>query len=1056
MTQGGAGVPPADDQPRADAQDCEEWNWRARHEQVSWVAADPHNGFGGRWQALERGVECGYEMTNACEEEEASHFVDGWSEAAAAAGWIWDECYGEGWGGEAWPADGAEWMADSVVHGGKDQGEEWSRGIEMWEAGTEGSRHWKDDRLDAPRGRMYRGRQQRTGPWPRGGKSHIYVPRRVDLEQRFKERNQKEEVTTLMIRNVPNRYDRWTLMQELDELGFRGKYDFLYLPIDNATRWNVGYAFVNFDEPKDAHECMLTLDGHQFFRYRSSKKRVAQVSVAHIQGLEQNLAHCQGTSVFSTQQHWLRPWVRKWTGSKCQDRQSSDEQDTELELDIQIKEQDADMICPSSKPSPESSLTSAALCGPTVELRIGSGESCELWTAIARQLVSNGTKRLKLVPDMCSKGSAYRGSSTSANLRAALKAFTDLPELSNLEIEIEPTAIEQKALPMHGPKPDRPRWEEMMDEAGWKFQPEGDRSSAHRRTSSAASWRKTHGQLSARPSRRRSVPAGSRRGAEAGTAAGGEGANSQDRQSPAEDKDQPHDRRPESTHLEDGALGNPADMCGAQAGGYEGAPHIGAAVWGLPDAEAGGGWPHMLPSEEAFYHGGAPSYGWQQGSQHDPAQGWPTGFEALSEYDFRICYMCPEAWVPGCWAPATSGGEMEEGAQCLSDPHSADVTSDGIPREPAATEGLDGADGSVSSGDVGIDANTRGPVTTLLLRNVPANYTQDMLLAELESLGLHTTCDFAYLPSLPMTPVAHWNVGCAFVNFRTPEDAEQARVLLIKHMWQSANCSVSHKNVDVADAVIQGYEENMAHYNLTAIREMGWEWCGSAATTCVPSFASIPSSPMTLATEIVEEQVPFFDDMAGSLCSWDSTKVPPQAVSRTPSPSPEPHHTVWPSPQMQVGPHPVRRSRSPAPRGCAQFQQDGLTEAVAPDEMQPARCRSASSPTMKPTDEITNPLVAPVAGSVEEDKALKQAAAPHSQPMQHTKSPKTFARRSWSPGRAHKVQEPKPHDTKPPLGLEWPQLGALDDSAAAVIRRPSRGPRPRSRASRSVTIRLNV
>mmetsp|Transcript_109498 Transcript_109498/g.244386 ORF Transcript_109498/g.244386 Transcript_109498/m.244386 type:complete len:466 (+) Transcript_109498:2-1399(+) len=148
----------------------------------------------------------------------------------------------------------------------------------------------------------------------RAGRSHTCVPKRVNLEERFLDSggDKQEAVRTLMIRNVPNQYHRGMLMQELDVLGFRGKYDFVYLPIDNSTRWNVGYAFVNFDDPADAAMCMKDMQGHEFHHFRPGKKRVAQVSVAHIQGLEQNLAHCQGTSVFSAAQApWLRPWVRK-------------------------------------------------------------------------------------------------------------------------------------------------------------------------------------------------------------------------------------------------------------------------------------------------------------------------------------------------------------------------------------------------------------------------------------------------------------------------------------------------------------------------------------------------------------------------------------------------------------------------------------------------------------------------------------------------------------------------------------------------------------------------
>lgn len=45
----------------------------------------------------------------------------------------------------------------------------------------------------------------------------------------------KEKRTTLMIRNVPNRYDVDQILTEIDELGFKNKYDCFYLPIDSIV-----------------------------------------------------------------------------------------------------------------------------------------------------------------------------------------------------------------------------------------------------------------------------------------------------------------------------------------------------------------------------------------------------------------------------------------------------------------------------------------------------------------------------------------------------------------------------------------------------------------------------------------------------------------------------------------------------------------------------------------------------------------------------------------------------------------------------------------------------
>lgn len=51
--------------------------------------------------------------------------------------------------------------------------------------------------------------------------------------------------TTVMLRNLPNNYTRAMLLRMLDNEGFSGMYNFLYLPIDFKTQACLGYAFVN-------------------------------------------------------------------------------------------------------------------------------------------------------------------------------------------------------------------------------------------------------------------------------------------------------------------------------------------------------------------------------------------------------------------------------------------------------------------------------------------------------------------------------------------------------------------------------------------------------------------------------------------------------------------------------------------------------------------------------------------------------------------------------------------------------------------------------------------
>mmetsp|Transcript_70764 Transcript_70764/g.185513 ORF Transcript_70764/g.185513 Transcript_70764/m.185513 type:complete len:412 (+) Transcript_70764:75-1310(+) len=55
----------------------------------------------------------------------------------------------------------------------------------------------------------------------------------------------EDERTTVMLRNLPNNYTRAMVLNLLDNEGFKGKYDFFYLPIDFKTNACLGYAFIN-------------------------------------------------------------------------------------------------------------------------------------------------------------------------------------------------------------------------------------------------------------------------------------------------------------------------------------------------------------------------------------------------------------------------------------------------------------------------------------------------------------------------------------------------------------------------------------------------------------------------------------------------------------------------------------------------------------------------------------------------------------------------------------------------------------------------------------------
>lgn len=143
------------------------------------------------------------------------------------------------------------------------------------------------------------------------GRKHCDVPKRLDFSAGPRPDSKSEEVHTLMIRNVPNWFSRWNLMQEFTRCGFNGDYDFMYLPFDTYTAMNVGYAFVNFEDPARAAAFREVFHGREFPTRSSRKGRLAQVSVAHLQGLKANLAHCHSTSLSFSVPPWQRPWVKE-------------------------------------------------------------------------------------------------------------------------------------------------------------------------------------------------------------------------------------------------------------------------------------------------------------------------------------------------------------------------------------------------------------------------------------------------------------------------------------------------------------------------------------------------------------------------------------------------------------------------------------------------------------------------------------------------------------------------------------------------------------------------
>lgn len=135
-----------------------------------------------------------------------------------------------------------------------------------------------------PPGTPYRSRQGYTSHFGRGGRRSDYL-NSIDVQTI---RLGGDCRTTVMLRNIPNRVNCHELKAYLDETSF-GCYDFMYLRIDFANRCNVGYAFINFNNPQDIVEFALARQGRRWLMFNSDKKAEISYASKHF-GL--SLCHC--------------------------------------------------------------------------------------------------------------------------------------------------------------------------------------------------------------------------------------------------------------------------------------------------------------------------------------------------------------------------------------------------------------------------------------------------------------------------------------------------------------------------------------------------------------------------------------------------------------------------------------------------------------------------------------------------------------------------------------------------------------------------------------------
>ena len=94
--------------------------------------------------------------------------------------------------------------------------------------------------------------------------------------------------TTLMLRNIPNKFTRDELVEVISLRMSLDNFDFFYLPSDFRSGCNFGYAFINLRSP--ARVAQFFEQFHLLPLRKRGPAKTCQVGYGRIQGLQENIA----------------------------------------------------------------------------------------------------------------------------------------------------------------------------------------------------------------------------------------------------------------------------------------------------------------------------------------------------------------------------------------------------------------------------------------------------------------------------------------------------------------------------------------------------------------------------------------------------------------------------------------------------------------------------------------------------------------------------------------------------------------------------------------------
>jgi len=106
--------------------------------------------------------------------------------------------------------------------------------------------------------------------------------------------------TTVMLRNIPNDYNRSMLENLFNSQGFFGHYDFVYLPVDFGRQCSLGYAFVNLVNHMSAQQFFLRFSGFQSWGLPTRKVATVEWAKPRCQGLEAHVNRYRGRPIMQS------------------------------------------------------------------------------------------------------------------------------------------------------------------------------------------------------------------------------------------------------------------------------------------------------------------------------------------------------------------------------------------------------------------------------------------------------------------------------------------------------------------------------------------------------------------------------------------------------------------------------------------------------------------------------------------------------------------------------------------------------------------------------------